>query len=166
MQCDSCRDQEATVYLKQVVDGDSRELKLCEACARKHGLSVPTALSISELLFGPDAGVVKASKPDKTCPNCHMRRSDFQKTSRFGCGECYTTFGDDLRDILPDLQRGFQHVGKVPVSEQALVEMATLQRQLDAAIAAQDFELAATLRDQIKALKDPRDPVVREGIAP
>ena len=97
---------------------------------------------------------------DKACPNCRMRRSDFRKTSRLGCAVCYEVFSNELIPLLADVQKGSQHVGKTPgqrilwTSEKILAEIGSIQRKLDKAIASQNFEEAAKLRDTIHSMKE------------
>jgi len=58
--------------------------------------------------------------------------------------------------VVVSLQRGDQHVGKVPkrISSglRLSVETGRLRRELDKAIAAEKYEEAALLRDQLRAL--------------
>ena len=58
--------------------------------------------------------------------------------------------------VIVSLQHSDQHLGKVPrrASERmkSSVEAARLQRELDRAVASENYELAANLRDQITAL--------------
>jgi protein arginine kinase activator len=56
MQCECCQEHEATIHLTQVLNGESRELHLCEECAEEHGLNVQGAMSVPELLFGMASG--------------------------------------------------------------------------------------------------------------
>jgi len=73
-----------------------------------------------------------------------------------GCPDCYTYFGDELAPLLRAMHHGDRHVGKRPVgaaAEERRVEtLAELRRQLEEAVAAENYELAAKLRDDIRAL--------------
>jgi protein arginine kinase activator len=158
MLCEVCKEREATVHLTQVVDGAIKKLHLCEDCAAKSGFDVQGPLSITDILLG--MGVQKASEAagsERTCPRCHMRRTDFKKTGRFGCAECYTAFAEELPPLLKAMHRSDHHVGKIPQREGARVrasaELARLQQGMDKAIASENFEEAARLRDQIQACK-------------
>jgi protein arginine kinase activator len=55
------------------------------------------------------------------------------------------------------MQRGDRHIGKVPerfrTSEVLRAELSRLQNSLQTAVAQEDFESAASLRDQISTLK-------------
>lgn len=153
MLCEICKMQDAAVDYVAEISGEERTLHLCEECAARKDIGVGGPLSLSDLLFGMGAegGSVQA---DTSCPQCHMRRGDFKKTSRLGCPECYRTFADDLEPILRHSHRDVLHVGMYPAREKTVVEMGRLERQLRAAVTAQDFEAAARLRDEIRAMRD------------
>jgi protein arginine kinase activator len=158
MICEICKEHEATVHLTQVVDGAIKKLHLCEECAAKSGFDVHGPISITDILLG--MGMEKeaaGASPERSCPRCHMRRTDFKKTGRFGCGECYEAFADELPPLLKAMHRSDRHVGKVPVREnvrvKTTVELTGLQKALEKAIADQNFEEAARLRDRIQSCK-------------
>ena len=46
-----------------------------------------------------------------------MTLKDIAHVGKFGCANCYTTFKDDIIDIVRRVQGGqFEHVGKTPHS--------------------------------------------------
>lgn len=156
MLCEQCHEKDATVHLTQVVDGKVKKLHLCEQCAEAAGLDLKGAVSITDILLGMGAHA-EAERPaaDRSCPHCHFRRSDFKKTGRLGCAACYEAFADELAPVLKALHRSEKHVGKTPLGAggegPVSRELEALQKALDAAIAAERFEEAARLRDQIQA---------------
>ena len=173
MLCEHCHQNEATVHLTQIVDGKVEKFHLCEACAEKKGIDVhgqPMDLggmlaNLKEHLvhLKEPAGEAGASK-SAVCPACGMTRTEILKKGRMGCDRCYEHFGAEMLPVIVSLQHGDQHLGKVPrhASDRMKhsVEQARLRRELDKAVAGENYELAAKLRDQIKAL--PAD----EGRAP
>jgi protein arginine kinase activator len=156
--CEHCQQHEATIHLTQMIDGQSRELHLCEDCAEASGLNVQGVMSIPEILFGmgtpgeADSGEGKSS--GKSCPQCHMRGCDFKKTGRLGCPSCYETFSAELGPMLAAMHKGGRHTGKVPESRCQGLEkearLAQFQKQLQEAIRTEHYEEAARLRDQIR----------------
>ncbi len=154
MHCEVCQENEATVHLTQIVDGHVKKINMCEACAAKSGLEMKGALSITDILLGL-GGVKPAGRPeaDRACPRCHMRRADFKKTGRLGCPDCYETFTAELAPMVQSMHHSSQHVGGIPVHEELRVqktaEIAALQQALDKAVAGENFEEAARLRDRI-----------------
>ena len=103
-------------------------------------------------------GAPKAQYADEMCPVCKTRLSEVAKSGKAGCSECYTVFRPQLAYMLGRIHSNTQHVGKVSenVSERIKIkkELEALNAQMQSAIAKQDFEQAATLRDQIKALRE------------
>lgn len=158
MLCESCKEREATVHLTQVIDGSVKKVHFCEECAAKSGLDVHGPMSITDILLGMGSSLASAEAgPERSCPRCHMRRADFKKTGRLGCPECYETFSKELVPLIKAMHRSEQHQGKVPSREGVRVRMSTeiagLQKQLDQAIAAENYEEAARLRDRIQACR-------------
>ena len=160
MQCELCKEHEATVHLTQVVGSEVKKVNLCEACAAKSGLDIKGTISITDLLMGlSGAGKPSREAParDRACARCHMRREDFKKTGRLGCADCYETFAEELAPMLHNMHRAHQHTGKIPAREsqrvQVTAEVAALQKALEQAVAEENFEEAAKLRDRIQALR-------------
>ncbi len=162
MLCESCGETDATVHLTQITDGAVKKLHLCQSCAEESGLTIQSAMSIPEMMFGLGGASESASAgEDKACPRCGMRQADFKKTSRLGCPTCYTVFTEELAPLLTAIHKGTQHAGKVPAGAQAAAvttpEIEAMQQKLQDAVSAERFEEAATLRDQIRQAKQKAD---------
>lgn len=167
MLCQNCHDNEATVHLTQIVDGKAEKYHLCETCAAQKGIDVhadPVDLGgMMEKLKGQLAHLKKdletpraSSARSTACPSCGMTRTEILKKGRLGCDQCYDVFAAEMLPVVVSFQHGDQHLGKVPRRSSARlkhsVEQARLRRELDKAVAGENYELAAKLRDQIKAL--------------
>lgn len=165
MLCESCHQNEATVHLTQVVDGKAEKFHLCEACAAQKGIDVhaePMDLSGVMASLKEQLGHLKAARDDSqapgaaVCPACGLTRTEILKKGRLGCDRCYEMFAAEMLPVILSLQHSDQHLGKVPRRSSArmktTVEQARLRRELDKAVAGENYELAARLRDQIKAL--------------
>ncbi len=100
----------------------------------------------------------KAQYTDTVCPVCKTRLSEVAKTGKAGCSKCYTVFRPQLEYMLGRIHANTSHTGKVSehATERIKVkqEIEKLNTEMQSAIAAQDFERAATLRDRIKALRE------------
>ncbi len=170
MHCDYCGEQDATVHLAQLLNGEMKNLHLCKDCAGKSGINVDEPVSLSDLLLkaGQAPGAEEAGKKDIRCPQCHMRMSDFRKTSRLGCPACYDAFAAELAGLLLGLHKSHYHAGKAPSGTRlshAIHEQAeAVSGRLKTAIAAEQFEEAARLRDELKQLQgELREDVCHEG---
>ena len=138
-----------------------QKVDLCEECAKAKGVNDPAGFSLADLLLGLGAAqeMEQASgSGDLKCPYCGFTQADFKKSGRLGCSDCYTTFADGLETLLKSMHKGVKHVGKVPQSLQQSRDLSeklkSLQKKLDKAVAQEDFELAAVVRDEIKTTKD------------
>src|SRR4029078_13448096 len=82
---------------------------------------------------------------------------DFKKTGRLGCSECYGTFAEGLGSLLKAMHKGTEHIVKLRERAQRTValnkRMRTLTENLQKAVADENYESAASLRDQIKQLE-------------
>jgi len=166
MKCDLCGQNAATVHLTEIIDDESRELHLCEACAQEKGAGAAQEFGLAGLLAGlTDFGIKPSGKrtPKPTCPECGLTYEDFRKSGRLGCGDCYTAFRPFLVPLLKHIHGSTQHVGRIPTTlsqrrkgrkpVQTPDELNQLKEQLKTAVVAEAFEEAARLRDQIRALE-------------
>ncbi len=158
MNCDVCKQNQATVFLTQIVDGKMQKVNLCESCSKEKGVTDPTGFALADLLLGLGAAQeMERGGSVQKCPACGFSQADFKKTGRLGCGACYETFGEGLASLLKGMHKGSAHVGKVPARAVRSIEresqMKTLQRDLRKAVAAEDYESAAQIRDHIKQIE-------------
>lgn len=154
--CNQCNKKEATVFLTQIIEGKMQKMNFCETCAQKKGVHDPAGFALAELLSG--LGLTQDTAPiqEISCTSCGFTRSQFKKTGRLGCGACYELFMDDLIPMLRNMHPSLAHLGKTPSrfeQEQKKKESAKiLHEQLQKAIAAEEYEKAAQLRDEIATL--------------
>ena len=100
---------------------------------------------------------LKSLQPEKTCPTCASSYADISKSGRVGCPDCYTTFADELSRLIQSVHGTTSHTGSVPARHRAMKErFEILERRraaLQEAIAKEDYERAAALRDEIRSLE-------------
>lgn len=168
MKCDFC-DKKASVFLTQLVEGQMKKVCLCESCAQERGVTDPTGFSLADLLLtGIPTKPQQQAQPfaggpaTRRCPNCGFSIDDLRKVRRFGCSDCYTTFAEEVGQMLHGMHKGPTHIGKIPgglVARQVLHKrLKDLRGRLDAAIASESYEDAARLRDEIKSLETTSQP--------
>ncbi len=164
MTCDLCGKEKATVHLTEIIDDQSRELHLCESCAREKGASAAQDFGLADLLAGlTEVGSKlegKKAAASLVCPKCGLTYEAFRKSGRLGCGSCYDTFRRYLAPLLKKIHGSAQHVGRVPsapvskkVPQLQDDPLEELRGKLKSAVAAEAFEEAAKLRDQIRTLE-------------
>ena len=158
MLCQACGKNEASVLVTQISGGHVEEKYLCAECAA----TVETGLG--ELF----AGLIGAQKPadgKNICTQCGISLEEVRKSGRLGCPACYDTFCAQLAPLLRRVQNGDGHKGRRPpfgrteevpqdAPQDARAGMLAQKRaRLAAAVAEEEFELAAELRDEIRALE-------------
>ncbi len=159
MICCNCKEKQATVHLTQIAGEKMQKVDLCEECAKKKGVNEPTAFALADLLCGLGASnEMEQASGESRCPQCGFSQADFKKAGRLGCAECYKTFAEGLEGLLETMHKGTKHVGKVPYALQQTRELSEklkqLQKKLDKAVAEENFESAAELRDDIKQTRE------------
>ena len=170
MKCDLC-EAEATVHETQIVDSKLVVRRLCERHAAEAGLTgmapVPNA--------GPTATVVlslqqKAGTGLK-CPSCGLSYAAFRQHGLLGCSQCYEAFEEKVTPLIERAhQGGTHHIGKTPRRMLAAAQgedaqaierllgsareraerVALLRKQLEEALAQEQYERAAAVRDQLR----------------
>jgi protein arginine kinase activator len=161
MLCMLCKQNPAKVHLTQIVEDKVQKVDLCEECAKEKGVNSDASFSLADLLMGLGASqeIVPASGGSEVrCAGCGFTQADFKKAGRLGCSQCYVTFAEGLETLLKSMHKGTRHTGKVPAAlrhgRDLTDRLKHLQKKLDRAVGAEDFEQAASLRDEIKMTKD------------
>ncbi len=162
MLCDDCRERDATVTLTNALGGEVSVTHLCQRCAAERGLetagTTPFKNMIADYLPTVQQQQALVQAESVQCSFCSMTLRDFRETGRLGCARCYVTFEQSLRALLRRIQGNSRHVGRtyeVPPVEQLAGDNAVgeLREQLRRAVAQEEFEVAARIRDQIRELE-------------
>jgi protein arginine kinase activator len=169
MICSKCQERPATVQFTIIVNGKKTELFLCEHCAKENdNLNLPEeeGVALQTMLAGLLSGELfkKCLTPGTTeivqdieCPVCGLMLSEFVKSGRFGCDECYYAFGGSLSDLFNKMHGKTRFVGKMPsrlkVRTLQLRHIDELRTALSDCIKDERYEEAAKLRDEIKFLE-------------
>lgn len=169
MKCQECHKRPASLHFTQVVNGNKTEIHVCESCAKEKGYMSNTeeAYSLHNLLtglFNFDTSEMSNQKApfqkvkDIQCPKCEMTLSEFKRIGKFGCAECYHTFSSQLDPIFRRVHSGnTTHQGKIPKRKGGHLhlkkELSALRGKLQSLIENEEFEEAATIRDEIKELE-------------
>jgi protein arginine kinase activator len=170
MQCENCGQRPASIHQTVIMNGQKQESHLCEVCAQEKGVfesehfSFPN-LSIQQLLssflghesFGAGGPMVAQPQAEPRCRNCGMTYSQFAEGGRLGCAQCYDDLEPHLIPLIKRIHGTVVHTGKAPKRTGGLVrkkrDMEGLRRDLQAAIAGENYEEAARLRDAIKRME-------------
>jgi len=176
MLCDRCSNNEATIHLKEVVNGQVTALNLCPDCAVDAAGQGPGGNSgdvdLASLVLGLAAehapgptskqGGEQADGEAQPCPACGLTAAEFRSTGRLGCAQCYRTFASILVPALADMHRATRHQGKTLDTAQNLAgetrrgrsELPQLEEELARAVAAEAYERAADIRDRLADVRN------------
>lgn len=97
MLCERCHKREAEVMLTVVSDSKESHHYFCHECVSEIYFNLqneqsPLKLqSLLQLLVGD-----KTLFDNLECPHCHTKFSDYKKTGRVGCSQCYDAFESAL----------------------------------------------------------------------
>ncbi|MDI6872189.1 MAG: UvrB/UvrC motif-containing protein [Bacillota bacterium] len=177
MLCERCKERPATFFLTRIVNGEKTELHLCQQCAAETGqlgivlepqftfTNFLAGLLNNELGFAP----AKQSPSAPQCRNCGLTYDDFRQVGQFACSHCYEEFEPYLEGLFRRVQGGTEHVGKSPgqgrprprpakparavAAPASKPRLEQLREELAAAIAREEYERAAELRDEIRRLE-------------
>ncbi|MEO0073694.1 MAG: UvrB/UvrC motif-containing protein [candidate division WOR-3 bacterium] len=154
--CDLCGKNVATMVVNQFdKDGNMTEIVVCAECAQRRGLSQVEGVksAVAKLLEELKTRAETGNLPP-ACRRCGTTFTEFKRKGRLGCAECYAAFHEELVPILRRLHGAVQHVGKAPTagrkSAQERLNAQRLREELKKAIASEDYEKAAALRDQLR----------------
>ena len=168
MICENCKQRPTKVTVTQILNGEQVQRHYCDVCAQDFHplhLDLQDPLSLHQLLsnwFGisENQQLEQKHKTETTsCSSCEWTFRQFLKQGKFGCAHCYESFHEQLPDVFKKLHNGnVKHVGKAPSTfgqtlkiKRQIESVRTLMRT---AIEIENFEEAALLRDEARALEE------------
>ena len=161
MLCDQCKSRDAVVHLTQIVESAVTQLRLCEQCAAARGVETTVATPkhpLGDFLKAVQQQALAPGVESERCTFCGMSLKDFRATGRLGCARCYASFAANLRELLRRVHGSSTHAGPryqgpQPAQWQKANTLLELRDRLRRAIEQEQFEDAATLRDQLRGME-------------
>jgi protein arginine kinase activator len=156
IRCTACGEHPAKWLITDIVDGKPHQHNLCDECYRERegGAASPEA-AFARLL----AAIVPELQDlgTRECPACGIDYLEFRQSMKLGCPRDYEVFDKALEPILEKIQGAAHHCGKTApgLGPAAAVRgrLRSLRRQQKRAIADENYELAAELRDRMRKLE-------------
>ena len=175
MKCENCGKNEANVKYTQIINGEKKQMFLCEECSEKLGINdihfnmpinftsflTDFFVDMSDISLMPTLGARKALK----CSKCGLTWDNFLHTGKFRCSNCYDDFETVIDPILRSLQGATSHIGRLgevrtgnnvkqnlddKIEEENISKVEKLKEDLKQAIKEERYEDAAKIRDEIK----------------
>ncbi|MCI5836840.1 MAG: UvrB/UvrC motif-containing protein [Veillonellaceae bacterium] len=158
MRCEQCGEREANMHFTVVQNGKKTERHLCSACAAKQEGGAGTFDLWDNDFFKSLVNPYLYRETEVPhCETCGLTLDEFNENGRFGCPQCYTSFREQIMQMLPRLQGRTRHVGKVPLRGTGVFtterQLQRLQQMLADALQKEEYERAAELRDEIHSLQ-------------
>lgn len=167
MKCQKC-ERPATFHITELTGGKPQEMHLCEEHARQYlnenaeeselgsDLAASLVQNVAQQLSLDKASEELKEIDAKTCPICGLSFFDFRSRGRLGCPHDYTFFEEQLDPLILSIHGESQHSGKIPkragISEDVRIRLIRLRREMDEAVACEDYEKASELRDEIRKI--------------
>jgi protein arginine kinase activator len=93
----------------------------------------------------------------QACPVCGITFYQFRSRGRLGCPHDYVCFEEQLQPLILNIHGETEHVGKTPKrcpgGSQRRTELIRLRREMKEAVAAEQYERASELRDEIRRVE-------------
>lgn len=162
MLCQSCHKNLASVRYAEVVDGKVSDLHLCQECLTKRNEDVTPGFEFSSpspFLGQKGSSSIREEQGEsrQTCTSCTTTLQEVMDSGLVGCAACYEAFPAELESLLEGIHVALAHRGKVPRLDDARARVrADLQSKrtlLKTALNIENYEEAASLRDEIRALE-------------
>lgn len=162
MICQICGKHNASMLVRQIIDGKTKELHLCRACAKKHHLDsedeeMPISLkAIFDGLLPQLADKEESNESTRpvVCPNCGMSLSRVKAKKILGCPHCFFYFRDTVVKLMQETSEEVFYAGNLSSQPETFsgtaVSLQHLEAELQKAVENEEYELAAYLRDKIK----------------
>lgn len=166
MLCEECGKNQATVSITVTTGSGTSTRRLCPECMKKMELNlvkgdIQSFLSSVLSVLGNEKKTEE--QPSVVCSSCGLSYAEFEHTGRLGCAQCYRDFANQLKPFLQKIHGRTQHAGRRPKAfvpdpqDELNQRMNELRRQMDEAVAAENFEEAARLRDELRSLAETRE---------
>lgn len=168
MNCEKCKNKKATLFYAD--EGGGRHA-LCASCGALQGklgnLHTPEESGAPKNAYLPDITLSSLlphtvcdypgttfPDPSPVCGKCNTSVENLMHTGSVGCPQCYSIFDGLLPSFMPPDRSNtgirMPHSHRQALQREAL--RAQLKQQIKVAVENENYELAATLRDKIKAL--------------
>ena len=162
MLCEECKVNEATYTVSVMMDGEVTQRHLCGDCMAKMNMNLASG-NIRGLLSSILNAITGTAEPKETptqadviCPRCRTTWGQFHQSGKLGCPGCYEAFREQLQPMLLQIHGRVQHGGREPLrtadEQRVRSQQEELTRQMEQAVAVEDFETAAVLRDRLREL--------------
>ncbi len=159
MKCERCHERDEEVRVLKVSEGNLTSLHLCHRCADREQSGKTARLlqggtPFFVVRFQPYSGTRESSfLSEERCPACGLTADGEEREEHLPCPECPEGFWQRMAQVLFRLEE--LTANSVPDQDQGILfeELVRLQRHLEDAVAAERFEEAVGLLEEIRHLR-------------
>ena len=171
MLCDKCHKNEANVKYTEIINGEKKEMMLCEECSHKLGLdniNFNMPIDFSSFFGGlleddeynsPEFMPLFQKVKDLKCDNCNMTYEEFINQGKFGCPECYNVFSSKIDAILKRLHGSNTYLGRKALNSTLKSDNKNLKNETEPKekhLNEKDQKLGKLQKDLKQAINDER----------
>lgn len=132
MLCQKCNKNEASVKYTEIINGEKKEMMLCEECSHELGLdniNFNMPIDFSSFFGGllededynsPEFMPLFQKVKELKCDNCNMTYDEFINQGKFGCPDCYNVFSSKIDAILKRIHGSSQYLGRKALNNNTL----------------------------------------------
>ncbi len=170
MYCQDCGSDGAFIHLTEIIGEDVQSVWLCPTCSRlrqetslgRRDQASPLGKDSDSLASFLGEGNPEGGKDRVVeCPACSYTLAQWRQTNLLACPLCYQAFREVIVPHLRRFHGNASHLGKIPKGSLGVsIPSANLNRlrlALEKAVAREDFEEAARIRDDLSQLKSPKE---------
>lgn len=166
MKCQICNERDAAIIVAMNNGKEENSIYVCHHCIQHMGLDLRKSISqnIIEQIFN-------ASKAESiACEHCGKTLDEFRKTQKYGCSKCHLYFeGQQPKGQDEDMDNTINKAMQQDIDNRRNIEayftnananqgrtlktILITKKLLDSAIANENYEEAAKLRDKLRKLE-------------
>ena len=163
MLCQNCGQNVANVKYTQIINGEKRQMNLCQICAKKLGID-DISFNMPSIDFSNFLGSMfdenisdffpTLIKPETLlCDKCGSSYEDFSETGKFGCDECYNTFTNKIDKLLKNIHGVNRHVGRMSKNAHE-IEQEKGKKNINEETQGKQDKLEVTENSKLKELRE------------
>ena len=154
--CDRC-EKPAQVHEVRIKNGKKHEIHLCPECAAAEGYGSTGGPMASQFAKAIPVPAQAQKRRITSCSTCGLSIAKFRHHGVLGCPSCYQAFEKHLEPLISRAQGGAtHHCGHIPERQEGhmdrQLQRSKLLKKLNEAIAAEQYERAAEIRDSLQGL--------------
>lgn len=165
MKCQVCNERDAAIIVAMNNGKEENSMYVCHRCIQNMGIDLHK--TILDQIVNQLSQISK--QENIVCENCGMTLREFSETGRYGCAKCNEFFESKREDSKKEMELQNKKATQQDIENRKRIEqyfssnsdsktskfhsILSIKKLLDTAIADENYEEAAKLRDQLRKLE-------------